>query len=142
MKMVVSACIIIATQYLTNDAKDLVELIDFFSLFFRLDNDILSQTLRKLKEIMMATLPTHTTEDDDDKSDTAEEDDSQRHEDDDNDEDQDEDQDEDDDDDEDKDKDEDEDGYNSSNEDATDSRIQNDLYSYLDSSFPANKHIY
>ncbi|KAG0021974.1 hypothetical protein BGZ81_008724 [Podila clonocystis] len=32
MKMVVFVCIIIPTQYLNNDAKDPVELIDFFSL--------------------------------------------------------------------------------------------------------------
>ncbi|KAF9325989.1 hypothetical protein BG006_010555 [Podila minutissima] len=77
--MVVFACITIGTQYLTYDAKDPIELLDLFSTFFSLNENALSQILTKLKEIMMATLPTQNTKDDDAKSDTAKESDDPQH---------------------------------------------------------------
>lgn len=80
MKMVVFVCITIATLYLTKDPKDPIELLDFFSTFFSLNEDTLSQILAKLKEIMMATLPAQNTKDDDAKSDAKESDDPQHNE--------------------------------------------------------------
>lgn len=55
--MVVFACIIIAIQYLNDDAEDPIELVEFFCMVFSLDKDVLSHMLDKLKEAMMAALP-------------------------------------------------------------------------------------